>query len=214
MTLRRLQVAVLLIAFTISADAATKKPKSVIFIVGDGMGSAHFTATQIARGSDYQIGRLPVMGWVTTHAANFVVTDSAAAATALATGQKTNHRMISVDPSGATLPTVLELAEKTGRSTGTVTTADFFDATPAAFAAHNKSRYESEPIARQMLQSGAEIIAGGGLQKFGDKIKVTPEELAKEYGFTLVRSGSDLQAATGNRVLILFRTEQNEVDSP
>jgi len=213
MIIRRLITPAVAFAIALSVGAASSKPKSVIFIIGDGMGSAHFTAARHLRGNDFQVARMTISGWVTTHA-NFVVPDSAAAASAYATGQKTNHRVISVDPSGRKLTTALELAEKTGRSTGTVTTADFFDATPAAFAAHSTSRYESESIARQMLQSGAEIVAGGGAQKFGNKIKVTPEELAREYGFTLVRSGSALASARGDRVLVLFKTERNEVDSP
>jgi alkaline phosphatase len=206
----------LLSALTLALpSAASSRPKSIILIIGDGMGSAQVTGARFLRGAEFNIGRMPVTGWVATRSANSVVTDSAAAATAYATGERTNNRMVAVRPDGTPLTTALEIAEKSGRATGLVTTADFFDATPASFAAHHKSRYDSEPIVRQMLKSGAEILAGGGAEKFGTaKIPVTVEALAAENGFTLVRSAKDLATANGAHILAVFPTQPDEIDSP
>jgi alkaline phosphatase len=201
---------------TPSLPARSAKPKNVILIIGDGMGPAHFTATRHLRGREFRTGELPVTGWVATSSANSIVTDSAAAATAYATGVKTNNRVVGLDAAGKKVTTALEIAETTGRATGLVTTADFFDATPAAFAAHEASRYSYESLARQMLQSGAEIVAGGGAQRFGTNAfpTTTLESLAAEYGYTLVRSGAALTSAQDDRVLVCFPTERYEVDSP
>jgi alkaline phosphatase len=198
-----------------AVSASPGRPKSVILVIGDGMGSAQFTAARLLRGQAFQTGRAPVTGWVTTQSANAFVPDSASAATALATGVRTNNKMVGVDPAGKRLTSALEVAEESGRSTGLVTTADFFDATPAAFAAHEKSRYESESIARQMLQSGAEIIAGGGAEEFGtEKIRPTVESLADDYGYTLLRKGDQLAAASGERLLVVHETQPRELDWP
>src|SRR5690606_27871685 len=111
-------------------------PRGIVLVVGDGMGSAHFTLARQLRGDEYRIGTMPEIGLVATDAADNLVTDSAAAATAFATGVKTNKGYIGTDPSGAPARTVLELADARGLATGLVTTAVFVDATPAAFAAH------------------------------------------------------------------------------
>lgn len=220
MKLRHLALVVLLLAGCASvapqsASTVDAHPKSIIFINGDGMGSAHFTVAKILRGSDFRIGRMPATGWVATRSANALVTDSAAAATAYSTGFRTNNRMVSVTPAGEPLMTAIEDARKTGRATGTVTTAEFFDATPAAFTTHNKSRYESEAIARSMMQTGSEVIIGGGAEDFGTtKVPVTLDALAQQYGYTFVRSGAELPTAKGAKILAVFTTEKNEVDSP
>src|SRR5215210_4521135 len=85
-------------ALVVCSHSAAQTPKNIIFIVGDGTGPAHYTAAKILRGADFQIGRMPVVGLVTTSAANATVTDSAAAASALATGFKVNDEAVSVDP--------------------------------------------------------------------------------------------------------------------
>ncbi len=90
-------------------------------------------------------------------------TDSAASGTALATGTKTYKAGISVDTNKAKLLTVLDKAEKVGKSSGVVSTVPFSNATPAAFVAHNASRYEYKKIAEEMImQSSVDVIIGGG----------------------------------------------------
>ena len=94
---------------------------------------------------------------------NAAVTDSAAAATAFATGFKTFNGAIGVDPNGRSVRTLLEDARSAGKATGLVTTAQVTDATPAAYAAHVKDRGEQSEIARQFLASSKpNVILGGG----------------------------------------------------
>src|SRR5690606_5415362 len=147
------------------ASAGEPAPRGIVLVVGDGMGSAHFTLARLLRGADYRIGTMPEVGLVATHAVDTLVTDSAAAATAFATGVKTVKGAIGTDPSGAPVETVLEAAEARGLATGLVTTTVFVDATPAAFAAHAQSRAELGVIAQHMLSRGIEVIAGTGLER-------------------------------------------------
>ncbi|MFB3908219.1 MAG: alkaline phosphatase [Candidatus Eisenbacteria bacterium] len=90
-------------------------------------------------------------------------TDSAAAATALATGVKTHDAGIGVDTSGAPIANATEVAERRGKATGVVTSVPLSHATPAGFVAHDRRRDDYEGIARQMLlRSRLEVIIGCG----------------------------------------------------
>ena len=189
-------------------------PHGIVLIVGDGMGSAHFTLAGILRGEDYRIGGLERTGLVTTASANSLVTDSAAAATAYATGIKTNDGSVGVDPSGAPRPTVLEIAVQRGLATGLVTTAPFGDATPAAFAAHAANRRDFAAISTQMLASGADILASTGLERFGTDTVPPLEQLAADSGYELVRSGAAVRTAGDGPVLAVLPSGMLDSGSP
>ena len=149
------------------AAAAAPPPRNVIFFVGDGMGPAHVTLMREIRGDQFNVGRMRLAAMHSTTAADHVVTDSAAGATAFASGVKTNNGVLGLDAAGEKRGTVLEEAEKLGKATGVVTTALFYDATPAAFLVHVKDRKAYGEIVSQMLYSGAELIAGAGLRVVG-----------------------------------------------
>ncbi len=203
-----------LIAAVVCVSAAAQTPKNVIFLVGDGMGTAHFTILRVSGKGESRIGGMPVVGLVTTQSADDVVTDSGAAATAYATGFKTNNESLSVDATGTSHETVLEVAERAGKATGLVTTSYFWDATPAAFASHVKSRTQSLDIVNQMLHSGVEVIAGTGVERFGKQQWPAIDQLAKDAGFTLVREAAELNAASGPHVIAVFPSQPRDVDFP
>lgn len=177
--------AVLPVAPDISAltSASQFQAKNVIVMIADGWGHAHIQATDF-----YAAGRegvqayeqFPVKYAMSTYSASsdgydpirastdpaYVKskpTDSAAAATALATGVKVTNGTISVDADGAPLESVVEHAEATGRATGVITSVPFCHATPAGFAAHNAARGNYLEIAQQMLaESAIDVIMGAG----------------------------------------------------
>lgn len=212
-SLRTVAAAFLLVVT--AAVSAADKPKNVILIIADGMGPAHFTAARYARAEASRISTMPVIGLATTHCADRTVTDSAAAASALATGLKTNYEMLSIDPKTAEpQETVLERAEKAGKATGLVTTAAFFDATPAAFAAHAPHRREGSKIIAQMLRSGIEVIAGGGLAAFGKGEIPTLEAAVQDTGYTVVSARPNLETAQGPKVLVVYPSQPRDVDNP
>lgn len=203
----------LTIAAVLFATATTPQPKNVILLIADGMGLAHITAAKQFRGDDFRIGTMPVVALVTNPSTDRYVTDSAAGATALATGRKTNYEMVSLDPvTGAPLETVLEVAEKAGKVTGLVTTADFWDATPAAFAAHAPNRNDAS-IMDQMVRSGVEVLAGTGLEKFGTEGRPSFEEFASKAGYTAIDTRAELDAARGPRLLASFAGPDRDLDA-
>lgn len=155
------------------ACSASAAPKYVLYMIGDGMGAAHrqiaeYYAQYQKNDPNYHltINSLPVTGVITTHSANTLITDSAAAGTALAAGVKTNNGMIAVTPDGKPVSTLLEGAEKQGKATGLVTTTRITHATPAAFATHNINRNDENAIAVDYLDSGVDVLLGGGWRYF------------------------------------------------
>lgn len=201
-----------LLLFATNVLGAT--PKNIILLVGDGMGAGQVTAARWIRGEKLQLLRMPVVSFMTTYCADEAVTDSAAAASAFATGMKTNYRALSVDADGNPRRTVLEAAHDAGKATGLVTTSDFWDATPAAFASHAKERYKDAPsIARQMVSSGADIVIGGGIDDLGKKELPTLEDLRKsDRAVALTRA--ELEATKAARVLGVFKTQPNDTEDP
>jgi alkaline phosphatase len=209
------RASLVLIPFLVSASAfaASAPPRNIIFFVGDGMGPAHVTLLRSQRGDQFNIGRMRLAALHSTASADHAVTDSAAGATAFSCGVKTRSGALGVDAAGAPQTTVLEVAEKLGMATGVVTTTAFFDATPAAFLVHVKQRTERPEIVDQMLRSGAELIAGTGLEEFGKSLPAI-ETLAKGAGYSLVRSKGELAAKASSRTLVVLPTQPRDVDQP
>jgi alkaline phosphatase len=142
--------------------------RNVIFINGDGMSAAHREAARLYwAGLDGQLtmDRLPHSGQLTTSPDDpeSAITDSAAGASAWATGERTYNGAISVDVDGNPLPTLGAQAKAAGKATGLVTTAQVTDASPAAFFANAVDRAAQDDIARQYLEaSKPDVILGGG----------------------------------------------------
>lgn len=143
-------------------------PKNVIFCIGDGMGFEKVKAAGMyvhGEAGTLSFEALTYQGEVTTHSADSAMTDSAAAATALATGFKVNNGVLStaLPGDGRELYTLLEYFRDQGKSTGLVSTTFITHATPAAFGAHNASRGNLEEIAGDYLNySRPNVLFGGG----------------------------------------------------
>jgi alkaline phosphatase len=223
-------------AFASAPHSTAKGPaaKNVIFINGDGMGAAAREAARLhLAGLDGQLtmDRLPASGQLTTapHDPKAVITDSAAAATAWATGQKTYNGAISVDTAGKPLPTLGAQAKAAGKATGLVTTAQVTDASPAAFFSNTADRGRQDEIARQYLEvSKPDVILGGGedwwlpagtVGAFPDNPAEDPTEAsrgtkgnlidqAKRSGYTYVTSARALTDARNGKLLGLFSNEE------
>ena len=163
------------------------KAKNIIFMVADGMGLAHVTAARIFKngpdGESLHLETLPTIGYQRTHSASDSLTDSAAAASAWASGEKFRNGEISChgdDQKGrcepAPEPTILEIAKAKGKVTGLVVTSTVTHATPAAFGSHVPSRRCEKEIARQYIQvTEVDVILGGGRKKFKSTEKQADE---------------------------------------
>ncbi len=149
-------------------SAVGVRARSVILVNGDGMAAAHREAARLDQeGFDGELAMdsLPVVGLQTTDPADpeHTVTDSAAAASAWTTGEKTYNGAVAVDVDGDPLPTLGAEAAEAGRATGLVTTAQVTDASPAAFFSNSTNRSLQDDIARQYLEdTKPSVILGGG----------------------------------------------------
>ncbi len=189
--------------------------KNVIFIIGDGTGLAQLYSGQVNLvGTDNKLNvqKMPVTGLVTTHAANRLITDSAAGATAYSCGVKTNNGMIGQLPDGRACKTILEMAEDQGKSTGLVATSTITHATPASYASHIDSRSKQAQIAEQYVTSSVEVLLGGGLEYFIPKSESgssrdDSRNLVEEFeanGYEFVENAEELNNSDSGKLLGLF----------
>ncbi|MFD8495568.1 alkaline phosphatase [Amycolatopsis sp. NPDC059657] len=210
-------------------SAGGRVARNIIYIQGDGMGLGQRNLLRLAlkgKRGELEMNKLPVTGLVRTLSVDpdEVVTDSAASATALATGHKTTNGKVGMDPDGRPLETILERAKKAGKSTGLVTTAQVTGASPAAFAAHVPSRDMQSDIARQYIENTRpDVLLGGGEDWWYPKGNpgLWPDkpgeescspygnlvERAQRTGYTYVRNGDELRDTRANRILGLFANE-------
>ena len=192
-----------------------QKPKNVILIIGDGMGQG---AAQLA--SLYKYGcvdgayfhKLPVNGFCSTFSANAPVTDSAAAATAFATGTKTSNGVLGLQvdaqharTNAAELVSVAARAKAKGRGVAIITSDALCGATPAAFYAHVTGRGESAKICEQAADCGYDVLVGsirteawfrpedkeGGKRTDGRDLVAEMEK----KGYAFVRTADEIAAA-------------------
>jgi len=159
--------------------------KNIIFLIGDGMGLGQLSAGTYANGNTSALESFSVIGLHKPYASNKLITDSAAAATAFACGQKTYNGAIAVDVNKNSIPTILEEAEKNGLATGLVASSSIVHATPACFIAHNEYRKNYEDIATDFLKTEVDYFVGGGLKYFNrrddDDRNLVKELEAKGY---------------------------------
>jgi alkaline phosphatase len=221
--------------------------KNVIFFLGDGMGTQEITAAryyQYGAAGRMNVDRLPFTGFQTTWSlkagsAPYLPDydpDSASTGTMWATGQKTIDERVSQGPSaaettpGPNLKTVLEIAQKQGKRTGNVSTAEITDATPAVLDSHMSLRGCQGPkdmttcptetkaagglgsIAEQTVDHKVDVVLGGGRGRFnaaggpiagGPDNGKTVEESATRQGYTEVNTAADLDAITPSKLPVL-----------
>ncbi|WP_198265712.1 alkaline phosphatase [sulfur-oxidizing endosymbiont of Gigantopelta aegis] len=168
-------------------------PKNIIIFIGDGMGIAHISAGKIVKGQ-LNLEQFKHIGLLTTHSQDALVTDSAAAGTAIATGYKTINHFISVTKEGKPLKTIMEYAQEANKATGIVVTSSITHATPAAFMAHVDNRKKEALIAKQISESHMDVLFGGGRGYFIPGSKPTSlrnDEQDLLLNFPLVISSED-----------------------
>ena len=187
-----------------------RKPKNVILFIGDGMGAAHVFAGLTANRGQLYLDNFPYTGYSRTHSSDKYITDSAAGATAIATGIKTYNGAIAVDPDGRPLKTILEESEEKGLSTGLVSTSSITHATPASFIAHQPSRSMYEEIAADFLKTDIEVVIGGGYEHFTKRKdgRNLVEEL-REKDYRVFRSIEELESESTEKIYALTATNHN-----
>ncbi|WP_394850497.1 alkaline phosphatase [Pendulispora brunnea] len=212
-------------------------PKNVIVLFADGTAS---TQWEFGRYTSEHLRKRPflvtdvvfrqgTLGLMSTCSATGMVTDSAAAATAMSTGEKTHNFMLSIAPDGKPLPTMMETAKAAGLRTGLVTTTAIYDASPAGFSVHANDRRAFQTIVDQYRAFEPDVLMGGGADYFlpspvgkrNDGEDVIAAFTAK--GYRVVQNANDLAdlrvssppGGTPARLLGLFpESPQSFVDRP
>ncbi len=230
-------------AITLATTSATAQKlggnqhevKQVIIMVPDGMGLADVTATRILlncgtvpgeplAGCDEGPGGPPLnletlehVGYLRTYSKTNTITDSSAAASAFACGEKFVNNEVCFHADGTPHnPSVLELAQKKGMATGLVATQTITHATPASFGSHLANRNCETEIARQYIEeTRPDVLLGGGQSKFnpsspdvcGVQGNFIAEAMTTGYTYVTSKAAMDSAAESGiNRLLGLFKS--------
>lgn len=213
---------------------------NVIVLIPDGCDESVQTLARWYKGEDLQVDSMQG-GSAKIHMANSVITGSAAASTAFATGHKTTVRFLGVGPrTGDLLPSVvptaapyapvasvLEAAKLDGKATGLVATSRISHATPAAFGCHIEDRGWDNDIIEHMVYNNIDVIFGGGarhlisedyITTFGDTwgAKRTDGQnlmqVLLDRGYQLVDNKDDMTALTTGKVWGMFDDSHMDPD--
>lgn len=210
---------------------ASEEPRNVILLIGDGVGTAYWSAAKFATDS-LAVESMPVVGLVDTRSSSSRVTDSAAGATVYATGVRTYNGAIGVGPGCEErvradslammrnpaecepLETVLEVARQSGMATGLVATSAVTHATPASFASHVPFRSMQPEIATQLADAGLEVLLGGGRGFFDGSLRPDSQNILPRLceGAACLTTPAELEAyqPDGRRLVGLFAQNQME----
>ena len=182
-----------------------RKVKNIIFMIGDGMGLEQISAAWVCNGGKLNLDNFSKVGIQRTYSANRLVTDSAAAGSALATGQKTNNGMIAMDPDSVAVKSLAEEAMEKGKRAGAAVTCRVTDATPAVFFSHTYSRKNMDAIAVQMTNSGLYFLSGGGTRYWsGREDGVDLVGQARGMGYTYVETKEEMMAVQDGPLIALM----------
>lgn len=209
--------------FSVTA-LAQPKPNNVIVLMADGCGSTHTTISRWYKGAPLTLENI-VVGAVHTYSAESLITDSAPAATAFATGYKSNSKFIGVLPRRAGMPgvnfdetrkyapvaTVLEAAKLAGKSTGLIATSNIQHASPAGYSSHHYNRSAYNDIAEQQVNLNIDVVFGGGKQYLVPvqqggmrKDNENMVDVLKSRGYGIVETREQLLATTAHKLWGLF----------
>ncbi len=188
--------------------------KYVFYFIGDGMGPNQVLAAEMYQAElEGRIGRVPllmtqfpVVGMTPTFSLSNAITDSSAAGTCLASGQKTNNGMIGQTPDGTPTVSIATKLHNEGWGIGIVTTVPLDHATPSPFYAHTPSRDDYYAIGRQLAESGFDFFAGGGFHVPEDKHMPTSPNLydyCEQNGYFLAGGYDEAKANMNSQKMIL-----------
>ena len=179
--------------------------KNVILFIGDGMGPSVISAARVehlGKNKKLHLDSFKNLAKVKTYSKDSPVTDSAASATAMATGFKTVNRALSVSVANKKVikkyETILELASKNNKYVGLVTTSHILHATPAAFFSHVAHRDMHDEIAMDLYKSPVDLVLGGG------KKLISPHKKTLEKKFKLVENSKNINLCQDNKVIGVF----------
>ena len=205
---------------TVPESAYGKSPKNIIILFADGVAPVQWefgrSTSRALRNTSFAstdiVLRDGALGLLSTASHDSMVTDSAAAASAMSIGAKVNNGAVSTTPDGTALRTVMQAAKAAGKRIGLVTTAEIHDATPAAFSVNAKNRRDGQAIVDQYFALEPDVLIGGGRDYFlpkgvpGGKRSDGRDMMAAfaQKGYQVARTPQEMKSANGRRLLALF----------
>lgn len=197
----------------ITADIANIKPVKYVFLfIGDGMSiPQRMAAEEFSIKNDQGklfINTMPHQAVTSTSASNSFITDSAASGTAIACGEKTVNGALGVAADRKRkLESIAEVAHKSGKKVGIMTTVTINHATPAAFYAHNASRGNGYDIGLDLINSNFEYFGGGGVSQHNNTknkaYKGNIYDLATQAGYTVAHGRDAIKAIPSDAKKVL-----------
>ena len=208
--MKRHSLLMAIIMMVIPMIARSETPEYIFYFIGDGMGLAQVTNSQLYNtrilGNDVPLvfTTFPVVSMATTFSASSDVTDSAAAGTALSTGVKTKNGMLGMDSDTTAVTSVAKILQREGYGIGIITSVAIDDATPGAFYANVPARKQYYDIGRQLASSGYQFAAGASLRGAWDEGDNDTDlmQYFKEENIS-VHYGLEGIDTTANRLLVL-----------
>jgi len=192
-----------------------RKPFGIILFVGEGLSPARLAPTRAyAAGVETRLNldSMPNAALITNYSKDFAAPDQAAAATAIATGERVTNYTLAINADGKPIKNIVELAREHGRAIGLVTDTKLTDPTSAAFYAHPLEPSDVDKIAAEFVDRGnIDIAMGGGAAQFlpitkrGDR--QDNRDLLLELrgnGFDIVRTRTELETIPAWRRPKLF----------
>ena len=216
-----------ILLITDAIPVSPKKPKYVFYIIGDGMsfnhilGTEHYNTEKAGASKTLRLNftQFNTRNFVTNYSASNLVTDSAAAGTALASGKKTGNAHIGVDMEGNELHTLADVASEQGYKVGLVTNVGINHATPSCFYGHTSDRFGFPKLVDDYIASDVAFIAGSTIMdmKSGPqdpKYKpITTAELAERIRNAGIELTLDIEQAakcSGKRVALVANDKENK----
>ena len=199
--MKKIALFALLALIPILSTAQEQKAKYVFYFIGDGMGFNHVSLAEYWLGYTQGVfdsrplsfSQFPVLGWAVTHSESNLITDSAAAGTALSTGTKTKNGMLGTAPDSSALESIAYKIHDAGYKVGISSTVGINHATPGAFYGHSVSRSEYYSIASEIPSTGFEFFAGGGaIESNGeDGDETSVYEAIEDSGYVIAEGMDD-----------------------
>jgi len=208
--------------------AAQPPVKNVIILMMDGTASSHVTLSRWYKGSPLALDSI-LVGGVRTYSADSLITDSAPAATAFATGYKTNSKFLGIMPEITSTPgvtaitedlkfkpvaSVMEGAKLQGKSIGLIATSNIQHASPAGYSAHTPFRDAYTLIATQQVYENIDVVFSGGkkylLPTDQGGVRLDGENLIqvlKDRGYAFVETQNEMLKITNSKVWGLFAAD-------
>lgn len=166
--------------------------KNIILMIGDGMGENIIKNAELVKGSTFSANYMPHTCYVGTDSLSGT-TDSAAAATAISCGVKTENQYIGVDENSEPIETIVEFAKTKNLKTGLVATQIIPHATPAGMAAHTNYRGLYNTILKHMINLKINVLLGGGTE-YTDTAKMLMR--IEDAGYTYIKTPHELYSVT------------------